>query len=78
MNCVAKTFFNFVIWCCENGSYVEGTEVWAERAPICDNVGGDDEDGGFMIENFVYWSLVLMICVCLLRAFVYYYLFCRW
>ena len=75
--CCKSFFFSFVIRFCKNGSNVEGSEVWAKRAPICDDMG-DVGDGGFVIDNIVYWSLAFMICICLLRAFVSCYLICPW
>ena len=50
--------------------------MWREVDCNAD-VGRDDGDDGFLIDNFVYRSIVL-ICICVLRAFVSYYLFCRW
>ena len=69
-----QVFSKFVIWCCENGSYVEGSRVWSERAPICNDDVGDDS---FLIDNLVFWSIAL-ICFCVLHASVSYHLFCRW
>ena len=55
MKCVARVFLKFVIWVCENGSYVEGSRVWSERALVCKyDAGRDDGDDGILIDNFVY------------------------
>ena len=53
----------------------ERSRASSERAPVCDDVGWDDGDDSFVIENCVLEPCVHELFLC---TFVSYYLFCRW